>query len=151
MITFREARREDVPAIVGLLADDLLGVGRETAPLETYQAAFDQIAAAPGMLLIVGEIDGRVIGTYQLAILPGLSLGGTTRGLIEAVRVASDWRSQGFGALLMADAEARARAAGATLLQLTTHQSRERVHRFYERLGFTASHIGYKRALTPQE
>ncbi|MGC9449473.1 N-acetyltransferase family protein [Cereibacter johrii] len=147
MIRFRDARREDVAAIVALLADDALGAQRETAPPETYLSAFDRMAASPGMFLIVGEQEGRVVATYQLAILPGLSLRAATRALVEAVRVASDLRSQGIGADLMADAETRARAAGATLIQLTTHRSRERAHRFYERLGFTASHIGYKRAL----
>ncbi|MGP3699038.1 GNAT family N-acetyltransferase [Rhodobacter sp. NSM] len=147
MIVFRAAERADVAAIVALLADDALGAQRETADLETYLAAFDRMAEAPSMFLLVGEIEGRVVATYQLAILPGLSLRAATRALVEAVRVSADLRSQGLGALLMADAEARARAAGASLIQLTTHRSRERAHRFYDRLGFTASHIGYKRAL----
>ncbi|AXQ95802.1 GNAT family N-acetyltransferase [Cereibacter azotoformans] len=147
MIRFRAARREDVGRIVALLADDPLGAARETADPESYLTAFDRMAEAPGLFLIVGEIGGRVVATYQLAILPGLSLRAATRALVEAVRVDSALRSQGIGAALMADAEARARAAGASLIQLTTHRSRERAHRFYERLGFTASHIGYKRSM----
>lgn len=150
MIRFRAAGREDVAAIVALLADDKLGAARETASMDTYLAAFERIAASD-MQLIVGEAEGRVVATYQLAIQPGLSLGGMTRAVVEAVRVAADLRSQGLGAALMADTEVRARKAGAGVIQLTTHKSRGRAHRFYERLGFTASHIGYKRTLAPEE
>ncbi len=147
-VTFRPARLEDVPAIVALLADDPLGAARESATLAPYEAAFARIAASADMHLIVGERQGRVVATYQLAIMPGLSNAGRTRATLEAVRVAAELRSQGVGALLVADAEARARAAGAGILQLTTHKSRSRAHAFYDRLGFTPSHIGYKRDLT---
>ncbi|PTE21089.1 GNAT family N-acetyltransferase [Cereibacter changlensis JA139] len=150
MIRFRDARREDVAAIVALLADDELGAARETAPLQAYLDAFDRIAASE-MQLVVGETGDRIVATYQLAIEHGLSLGGMTRAVVEGVRVAADLRSQGLGAALMADAEARARVAGAGVIQLTTNKSRARAHRFYERLGFTASHIGYKRTLAPEE
>lgn len=144
---FRPARRGDVEAIVALLADDPLGAQRETAGLAAYLEAFDRIAADTATTLIVGEEGGRIVATYLLSILPGLSSGGQTRAQLESVRVAIDLRSQGIGAGLVADAETRARAAGATLMQLTTHKSRARAHAFYDRLGFTPSHIGYKRAL----
>lgn len=147
MIHFREARREDVPAIVALLTDDMLGEGREGATPEIYLAAFDEVAASPSNAILVAEQDGRIVATYQLTIIPGLSLKATRRAQIESVRVASTSRGLGLGEQLMADAEARARAAGCTLLQLTTNRSRERAHRFYERLGFTPSHIGFKRVL----
>lgn len=146
-VAFRPARREDVAAIVAMLAEDPLGARREGADLAPYLAAFDRIAADPNLHLIVGETRGRVIATYQLAILHGLSLRAATRAQVESVRVAADLRGQGIGGQLMADAEARARGAGARLIQLTTHKSRARAHAFYERLGFTASHIGYKRDL----
>jgi GNAT superfamily N-acetyltransferase len=82
-----------------------------------------------------------------LTILAGLSRGGGRRALVEAVRVSADLRSKGIGALMMAECEARARAAGATMIQLTTDRSREAAHRFYERLGYTASHLGMKKPL----
>jgi GNAT superfamily N-acetyltransferase len=82
-----------------------------------------------------------------LTILAGLSRGGSRRALVEAVRVAADLRSQGIGARMMADCEARARAAGATIIQLTTDRSRTDAHRFYERLGYQASHLGMKKPL----
>lgn len=135
-------------AIVALLADDPLGAAREAGTLAPYEAAFARIVASDAMHLIVGEQAGRVVATYQLAIMPGLSNAGRTRATLEAVRVAAELRSQGIGGQLIADAEARARAAGAGLLQLTTHKSRARAHAFYDRLGFTPSHIGYKRDLT---
>lgn len=145
--TFRPATARDVPEIVAMLTDDHLGAGREGADLSAYLDAFARIEASNGTLLIVGEMGDRVIATYQLSILPGLAMQGRIRATVESVRVASDLRSQGLGALLMADAEARAKAAGAGVLQLTTHNSRTRAHAFYERLGFTQSHKGYKREL----
>lgn len=147
MIQFREATRSDVPQIVGLLADDSLGKGREGAALEAYLNAFDDIAANPMHHLIVGEIGERIVACCQLTVLAGLSRGGSRRALVEAVRVATDLRSKGIGAEMMAECEARAKAAGATLIQLTTDRSRVAAHRFYERLGYTASHLGMKKPL----
>ncbi|HLQ18878.1 MAG TPA: GNAT family N-acetyltransferase [Tabrizicola sp.] len=147
MIRFRDATREDVPAIVALLADDALGKGREGAAAQAYLNAFDDIAANPMHQLIVGEENGQVVACCQLTILAGLSRGGSRRGLIEAVRVAAHLRSQGIGAMMMAECEARARSAGATIIQLTTDRSRTDAHRFYERLGYVASHLGMKKPL----
>lgn len=146
-LSFRDARRADVAAIVALLADDPLGQAREGSDLAPYLAAYDEVAANPAQQLIVGEAAGRIVATCQLTILPGLSRQGAKRALVEAVRVTADLRGQGLGAALMAECEARARAAGATVLQLTTDKSRLRAHAFYDRLGFTASHIGYKKPL----
>lgn len=147
MIRFREARREDVETIVALLRDDALGAGREGEDMAPYLCAFDALAANPAQVLVVGETEGEVVACYQLSILEGLSLKATRRAQIEGVRVASRLRGKGHGAALIADAEARARAAGCRLIQLTTHASRERAHAFYGRLGFTPSHVGFKRTL----
>ncbi|MDO5606773.1 MAG: GNAT family N-acetyltransferase, partial [Paracoccus sp. (in: a-proteobacteria)] len=147
MIAFRPARREDVAAVVALLADDMLGRQRETAPLARYLAAFDDMQAEGGNHLIVGEIGGRIVATYQITLISGLSLAAARRAQIEAVRIASDLRGQGLGARLLADAEARARAGGAALIQLTTRAARSDAHRFYERLGFSRSHFGFKKDL----
>lgn len=147
MIRFRDATRDDVPAIVALLSDDPLGQGREGAELAPYLAAFDAIAGIPMHQIIVGDCDGRVVATCQLTILHGLSRGGMTRALVEAVRTVADLRGQGIGAALMAEAEARARTAGAGIIQLTTDKSRTRAHAFYTRLGYEGSHLGMKKAL----
>lgn len=144
---FRDATRADVPAIVALLADDPLGKGRESDDPAPYLAAFDEIAANPIHQLIVGDDAGRIVACAQLTLLSGLSRGGARRALVESVRVAADLRSQGLGAALMAECEARARAAGAGVLQLTTDNSRTRAHAFYARLGFQASHLGMKKPL----
>lgn len=148
MIRFRVARREDVPAVAALLSDDALGAARKAADLASYLAAFDAMQAEAGNLLLVGEAEGRIVATYQLFFISGLSLRASKRAQVEAVRVAADLRGQGIGAALMADATARARAAGCRLMQLTSNAQRTRAHRFYERLGFTASHIGFKRDLS---
>ncbi len=146
-LTFRPATRADVAAVMVLLADDVLGQGRESGDLARYLAAFDTMQAEGGNMLIVGEAGGRVCATYQLTVISGLSLSAARRAQVEAVRVDAALRGQGAGAALMEDAEARARAAGATLMQLTSNASRSDAHRFYERLGYAPSHLGFKKPL----
>ncbi|WFU42677.1 GNAT family N-acetyltransferase [Bradyrhizobium sp. CB82] len=145
-IIIRRARREDVAAIVAMLADDHLGRAREhlEEPLpESYFSAFDAVDKNPGLRLVVAvDGTGRVVGCLQLAILPGLSSQGGSRGLLEDVRVASDCRSRGIGEKLVQWAVAEARAKGCNLVELLTHQSRVDAQRFYKRLGFSASHVG---------
>jgi ribosomal protein S18 acetylase RimI-like enzyme len=148
--TIRPARREDVPAIVALLADDPLGQTRETPanPLPAaYWQAFDDIAAQSGNHLLVAVRGGAVVGCLQLTIIPGLSRRGMKRGLIEAVRVAASCRGQGIGEDLVRHAIEISRAVGCGLVQLTSDNARTDAHRFYERLGFVASHVGMKLAL----
>lgn len=147
MIAFRLATRDDVAAVVVLLADDDLGAKRETAPLDSYLAAFDAMQDEGGNRLIVGERDGRIVATYQLTFITGLSHRATRRAQVESVRVAADLRGQGIGRLLMADAEDRARRAGCLLIQLTTQKGRSRAQAFYDSIGFRPTHIGYKRQL----
>lgn len=145
-VRFREATRDDVAAIVALLREDPLGARRETAESAAYLAAFDRMAAEPGNAIIVGD-QGGIVACYQLTFISGLSREGMRRAQIEAVRVSSALRGQGVGEALMADAEARARASGCRMIQLTSDRSRERAHSFYERLGYVASHLGFKRML----
>lgn len=147
MIRWREARREDVPAIVALLIEDDLGAARETDDMAVYFAAFDAMAYEYGNQLIVGEAEGRVVATYQLTFITGLSLRASRRAQIEAVRVAAKVRSGGIGAALVRDAEMRAVDAGCALIQLTTNALRADAHRFYERAGFVPSHVGFKKSL----
>jgi GNAT superfamily N-acetyltransferase len=148
-LLFRAAVVADVPAIVALLAADSLGTGRETPDdLEPYLAAFDRLAADPNQHLLVAERKGEVVGTLQLTVIPGLSRAGATRTVVEAVRVRSTERGLGLGTLLMEHAIEESRRLGANLVQLTSDASRVDAHRFYERLGFTASHVGFKLALS---
>lgn len=146
-LNFRLATREDLPAIVQMLAEDDLGAQRERfeTPLpESYYDAFEAIDADPNHELVVAEIDGEVIGTLHLMYLPSISYQGRMRAQVESVRVTSRLRGQGVGAEMMEWALERARGRGCHLMQLTSHKSREDAHRFYERLGFTKSHIGMK-------
>lgn len=150
-IFFREAQREDVKEIVALLADDELGAQREQFedPLpESYYRAFDAIDSDPKNVLVVGDDDGRVVGVLQLTIIPGLTYRGGSRALIEAVRVHADRRSAGIGRKLFVHAIELARVAGCVMVQLTTAKSRVDAQRFYESLGFNASHDGMKKFLT---
>ncbi len=146
-VLWRAARAEDVPAIVAMLADDMLGQARESADMPSYLAAFEAMQAEGGNLLVVGEEDGAIVATYQLTMISGLSLRAARRAQLESVRVAAVRRGQGIGAALMADAEARARASGCTLLQFTSNAERKRAHSFYERLGYAATHVGFKKGL----
>jgi ribosomal protein S18 acetylase RimI-like enzyme len=145
-ITIRPARRDDVGIIVGMLADDALGSGRERIedPLPpSYFRAFEAVERDPNIQLVVAQDgDGAVIGCLQLCILPGLSSQGASRALIEDVRVASHCRSRGIGEQLVQWAVAEARGRGCRLVELLTHNSRVDAQRFYERLGFARSHVG---------
>lgn len=145
---WRAAQRGDLPAILGLYRDDTLGAAREIDDLPRYFAAFAAMGQEGANHLIVAEQDGALIATYQITFITGLSRRAARRAQIESVRVASHLRGRGIGAQLMADAEHRARAAGCTLIQLTTDATRARARAFYTRLGFTPSHIGFKRDLT---
>ena len=144
-ITIRSARRDDVAEIVAMLADDALGRGRERieTPLpDCYYEAFARLDADPNIQLMVAQENGAVVGCLQLCILPGLSSQGASRGLIEDVRVASNRRSRGIGEQLVRWAIGEARAQGCKLLELLTHHTRVDAQRFYERLGFSKSHVG---------
>jgi ribosomal protein S18 acetylase RimI-like enzyme len=146
-VVIRPARRADVPAIVALLADDPLGRSREdnADPLpDAYWRGFDDVAAQPGNRLLVAERAGSIVGCLQLTVIPGLSRRGMKRGLIEGVRVGAAERGQGLGEGLLRHAIDVARREGCGLVQLTSDKSRGSAHRFYERLGFAASHVGMK-------
>jgi GNAT superfamily N-acetyltransferase len=149
-LIIRRARREDLGAIIRMLADDELGRLRERPeePLAPgYLTAFAAIDADPHQYLMAAELDGVVIGTLQLTILPGLSYQGGKRALIEAVRVDAPLRGRGIGQQLIRWAIDQARQEGCFLVQLTSHKQRAEAHRFYERLGFVASHVGMKLTL----
>lgn len=144
---FRQAQRADVPLLVGLLADDVLGADRESegdAVAACYWTAFDAIEQAAHVEQWVVERADRMVGCFQLYFLPGLSLRGGLRAQIESVRVAADLRGQGLGLQIIGWAIDRARARGCVVVQLTTDKRRRNAHRFYERLGFRATHEGMK-------
>ena len=146
-LLIRNATAEDLPAIVRLLADDELGSQREryTNPLpQSYYAAFEQIVSEHNHQLIVAELDGEVIGTLHLMLLPSISFEGGLRAQVESVRVDKECRNRGFGRQMMEWTIERARERGACVIQLTSHLSRKDAHRFYERLGFKGSHLGMK-------
>jgi len=147
---FRLARRSDLPAIVRLLADDELGSQRERYedPLpQAYYAAFEQIEVDPNHELVVAELNGEVIGTLHLMLLPSISFQGGLRAQIESVRVDKNYQNRGIGSEMMNWIINRAGERGAYAVQLTSHQSRTDAHRFYERLGFKRSHLGMKLSL----
>ncbi|MCX5525197.1 GNAT family N-acetyltransferase [Streptomyces bobili] len=144
-LEIRAAVAEDIPAIVGMLADDPLGARRESpddpAP---YLSALKRISADPNQRLVVAVREGRVVGTLQLTIVPGLSRRGATRSIIEGVRVHADERGSGLGTRFIEWAIEESRRENCRLVQLTSDSTRTDAHRFYERLGFEASHVGFK-------
>jgi GNAT superfamily N-acetyltransferase len=150
-VALRRAADADLPALVRLLADDPLGAGRELLPddeadLAPYRRAFALIAADPAQLLVVAVDGTEVLGTLQLSVIPSLSRQGALRAQVEAVRVRADQRGRGLGEAMVRWVVEEARRRGCTLVQLTTDVSRVDAHRFYERLGFVASHVGLKLA-----
>jgi GNAT superfamily N-acetyltransferase len=150
-VQIRDATRDDVPAIVALLAADQLGQHREdpTPPLDpAYWAAFDAIEGDPHNRLVVLVDDGEVVGTQQLTFIPYLTHRGSWRAQVEGVRVAAHRRGEGLGHELLAWAVARARERGCHLVQLTSNRARTEAHRFYGALGFEATHEGFKLTLS---
>ncbi|MEU3445810.1 GNAT family N-acetyltransferase [Streptomyces thermolilacinus] len=147
-LEIRRATAADIPAIVAMLADDPLGAKRETPDdLSPYLTAFERVATDPNQQLVVAVREGQVIGTLHLTVIPGLSRQGATRALIEAVRIHADARGSGLGTRLFEWAIEESRRQNCVLVQLTSDMTRTDAHRFYERLGFTASHVGFKLAL----
>lgn len=143
--SIRRARRNDIGAIVRMLADDQLGATRDDPDdLEPYLRAFEDIDADPNQLLVVVTSGDEPVGTLQLTIIPGLARRGALRGQVEAVRIHADHRGSGLGADLMRWAIDESRRRGCALVQLTSDVARTDAHRFYERLGFTPSHTGFK-------
>jgi ribosomal protein S18 acetylase RimI-like enzyme len=146
-LTIRRATSADLAAIVGLLADDALGSTREEPGNPCYAEAFAAIERDPNQFLAVAEDGGEIVGCLQLSFIPGLSRRGLWRGQIESVRVASARRGGGLGRRLFEWAIAECRRRGCGLVQLTTDKARPDALRFYESLGFVASHEGMKLAL----
>ncbi|OKH87331.1 GNAT family N-acetyltransferase [Thalassospira sp. TSL5-1] len=151
-LMFRYATRSDLPAIVALLADDEKGKTREqlTDPLpECYYRAFDHMESVSSDTLpnkyLLAICDAEIVGCLQLTLIPGLSRQGRLRAQIEGVRVSSHHRGKKIGEALILRAIDISRDLGASLVQFTTDKSRKDAHRFYERLGFVASHEGMKR------
>jgi GNAT superfamily N-acetyltransferase len=147
-LEIRPATTDDISAIVGMLADDPLGAQRESPDdLDPYLAALERLSRDPNPHLVVATREDRVVGTLQLTIVPGLSRRGATRSIIEGVRIHADERGSGLGSRLIEWAIEESRRQSCQLVQLTSDNTRTDAHRFYERLGFTASHVGFKLAL----
>jgi GNAT superfamily N-acetyltransferase len=149
-ILVREARFEDLEAVIRLHEEDKLGSHGDAWNPETkpaYEAAFQAIARSPENTLFVAVDGDEVIGTFQLTFIPNLTGRGATRVKVESVKVKSARRSGGIGARMMAFAEDYARTNGAAAMELTSNKTRKDAHRFYERLGFSRSHEGFKKKL----
>ncbi|MEU8677386.1 GNAT family N-acetyltransferase [Streptomyces sp. NPDC048560] len=147
-LAIRPAALADLPAVVAMLADDPLGAQRESPDdLTPYNAAFRRLADDPNQHVVVAVREERIVGTLQLTIIPGLSRRGSTRSVIEGVRVHADERGSGLGTQMIQWAVDESRRQECQLVQLTSDVTRTDARRFYERLGFTASHVGFKLTL----
>lgn len=146
-LSFRRATEADLPAIIELLADDELGREREDLGVpvaKEYRDAFAAITADTNQYLAVAEQGGKPVGTLQITFVPGLSYKGQWRGQIESVRIAADARGGGLGTKMLEWAIGICRDRGCGLVQLSSHKSRSGAIRFYENLGFAATHEGFK-------
>jgi GNAT superfamily N-acetyltransferase len=149
-LIIREARAEDLPALIALFAADAVGGHGDTtdpAAFSNYRRAFDIIAASPDQTLYVAELGGEAVGTFQTMITTSLNGRGSSAMIIEAVQTRADVRGQGIGAKMITFCVEDARRRGMRLVQLTSNAARKDAHRFYERLGFKPSHLGFKMAL----
>ena len=149
-VIFRGAQAGDLPAIIALIADDGLGRGRDDASLpldSSYVQAFDAMAKDANQVMLLAELNGELAGYLQITFIPGLSRKGAWRGLIESVRVATRLRGKGIGGRMLERAIGICRERGCRLVQLTSDKTRTEAHRFYGRLGFIASHDGFKLTL----
>jgi GNAT superfamily N-acetyltransferase len=146
-VQIREATENDLAAIVALFADDPLGGHGDTSDPEAlpgYRSAFARIADSPNETLYVAEVEGEVVGTFQTMVTTTMTARGASSMIIEAVQTRADMRGRGIGAAMIEFAIETAKADGMRLVQLTSNAVRKDAHRFYERLGFTPSHIGFK-------
>ncbi|GAB3395809.1 GNAT family N-acetyltransferase [Humibacter soli] len=149
-LEIRRATGDDLSAVVRLITDDPISAGRgdrnDPAAVSIYRRALTEVLDAPrNDLVLAVDAQGEAVGTLQLTLIPGMARLGATRLLVESVHVASTTRSSGIGTTLMRWViDAAAPALGADLIQLTSDVARPDAHRFYERLGFVPSHIGFK-------
>ena len=146
----RPALIDDLPTIIGLLADDVLGQGRENMgpPLHSdYLDAFEAINDDPNQVFVVFEVEDVIIGCLQLSFIPGLSRQGAWRGQIESVRVSSETRGVGLGQEMIKWAIDSCRERGCRIIQLTSDKTRQDAAEFYRALGFVASHEGFKKSI----
>ncbi len=146
-LLFRRATIADLPEILKLLAEDELGKGRESLDLDfqrRYEAAFEKIDRDPNHNLMVVEHGTQIIGTVHLTLLPSLTFQGSTRLQVESVHIAEPWRGRGIGSWMFEKIFESAKKENAPIIQLTTNKKRERAKKFYESLGFEASHEGMK-------
>ncbi len=149
-IQFRLASIEDVPEMVSLLAEDVLGAQRESLEVSArteYEWAFRKMCTQSCNQMLLALRGEEIVGMLQLTVIYGLSHQGTTRAQIEAVRVKRGVRSQGVGKRLFEEAFSISKQAGCSLVQLTTDRRREDAVRFYESLGFEPTHFGMKLAI----
>ncbi|MDL2407211.1 GNAT family N-acetyltransferase [Rhizobium calliandrae] len=149
-LLIREAREADLGALISLFAADALGGHGDTvdpAAYDDYLRAFRTIQASPNQTLYVAELAGDVVGTFQTMLMTSLNGRGSSSMIIEAVQTRVDLRGQGIGAAMINFCIAEAKGRGVRLVQLTSNAVRKDAHRFYERLGFKPSHLGFKMAL----
>jgi GNAT superfamily N-acetyltransferase len=146
-VVVRVAQRRDVPDMLALLREDSLDANATDAKatdLTPYYEAWDEIMLDPNAEILVLDVDGRLVGVAQLNYMRHLARGGIRRCVIENVRIAGTFRNQGLGEVLIENCLDMARARGCAVVQLTSNSQRTDAHRFYQRLGFQASHVGMK-------
>lgn len=145
-LVFRDATLADIPALERLMEEDEIGTARDPVMTtrEDHARALAEIDADANNRLFVAERGGEVVGTYQLTLIPGIARRGNWRAVAESVRVARSARGGGIGAAMMEHAIALCRVRGCHVVQLTSDLNRPDAHRFYRRLGFVATHAGFK-------
>jgi GNAT superfamily N-acetyltransferase len=149
-LVIREAKESDLPSLIGLFAADTMGGHGDTTDLSAYDEylrAFRTISASSDQTLYAAELVGEIVGTFQTIVVTSLHGRGSSAMIIESVQTRDDMRGQGIGAAMINFCIDEAKSRDMRMVQLTSNAVRKDAHRFYERLGFKPTHLGFKMAL----
>ncbi len=138
-INVAELRREDVPAVAGLLAV-LFGQEADFVPDPArHERALHRLLEEQSLgVVLVANQDGRVVGSVMLLCTLSTALGEDVC-LLEDLIVAPDLRGRGIGKRLLDAAVDEARRRGWVRITLLTDADNEAAQRLYERRGFGRS------------
>jgi ribosomal protein S18 acetylase RimI-like enzyme len=134
-ILIREAHEQDVARILELYRE--AGIEAETGftPQEArvHMALFLRY---PSFRVFVAEVQGEVVGTYELLIMDNLAKRGRRSGVVEDIAVSPRLQGRGMGRAMMLHAQEQCRQAGCYKLVLSSGLKRAGAHNFYDAMGF---------------
>ncbi|EAW36359.1 GNAT family N-acetyltransferase [Lyngbya sp. PCC 8106] len=142
------ATHQDLPQLNDLYAqmDDLpwLADGK-------IEEIFNQINQIPNYKIYLVWLDKKAVGTFSLLYVPTMMHPGFHQfAVLDAVSVASAYRSQGIGKTMIRTALKLSAEAGCYKVTLSSNLSRDRAHAFYESLGFQQHGWSFSLKVVPE-